>query len=145
MRGAGVEARHGVLLFAHGARDPRWAEPFETVRARAAALRPGAEVRLAFLEFMAPPLVEGGAALVAAGCTVVDVVPLFLGAGGHVRKDVPALLAALIAAHPQVQWRLARTIGEDPRVIEAIAHAAAFDAVGADPTDAAGASRPSER
>ena len=25
---------HGLILFAHGARDPRWAEPFEAVAAR---------------------------------------------------------------------------------------------------------------
>ena len=35
--------------------------------------------------------------LVAAGCRAVDVVPLFLGAGGHVRKDIPVLMAQLQA------------------------------------------------
>jgi sirohydrochlorin cobaltochelatase len=31
----------GLILFAHGARDPRWAEPFEAVAARCRAQRPG--------------------------------------------------------------------------------------------------------
>jgi sirohydrochlorin cobaltochelatase len=114
----------GVLLFAHGARDPRWAEPFEEVAKRVREREPSAAVQLAFLEFMAPTLREAGEALVAAGCTRIDVVPLFLGAGGHVRKDLPALLAELRAEHPAVQWQLQRAIGEADGVIEAMAHAA---------------------
>ena len=114
----------GLLLFAHGARDPRWAIPFEEVARRVRTAEPEAAVQLAFLEFMAPTLREAGEALVASGCTRVDVVPLFLGAGGHVRKDLPALLAELSAAHPAVQWRLQRAIGEADSVIEAMARAA---------------------
>ena len=114
----------GLLLFAHGARDPRWAEPFEAVRQRVQASDPSLAVRLAFLEFMTPSLREAGDSLAAAGCTRVDVVPLFLGAGGHVRKDLPALLAELSAAHAGVQWQLRRAIGEVDSVIDAMARAA---------------------
>jgi sirohydrochlorin cobaltochelatase len=66
------------------------------VAARCPRAAPDARVRLAFLEFMAPDLVAGAATpwwRPAAPC--VDVVPLFLGAGGHVRKDLPVLLARL--------------------------------------------------
>lgn len=115
---------HGLLLFAHGARDPAWAGPFEAVAKACAEQRPQVPVVLAFLEFMRPGLVEAGAGLAKAGCTVVDVVPLFLGAGGHVRKDIPWLLASLHEQYPEVRWRLARTIGESPTVIEAMAAAA---------------------
>ena len=116
--------KNAVLLFAHGARDPRWAEPFEAVARRVAAAAPNVEVRLAYLEFMQPSLPVAGKALAAAGCTHVDVVPLFLGAGGHVRKDLPVLMAALSNAHPAMQWRLQRAIGEVDSVIEAMASAA---------------------
>ena len=114
----------GLLLFAHGARDPRWAQPFEAVVRRIAARSPGLPVRLAFLEFMAPTLLEAGDALVAHGCDDIEVVPLFLGAGGHVRKDVPALLERLSAAHPATTFRLAGAAGEHPLVIQALADAA---------------------
>lgn len=113
--------RPGLLLFAHGARDPAWARPFEEVAARCRAVRPQQPVALAFLEFMAPGLVEAGAQLAAAGCDVVDVVPLFLGAGGHVRKDIPVLLARLVAEHPAVHWRLHAAVGEADAVIGAMA------------------------
>ncbi|MGK2900676.1 MAG: sirohydrochlorin chelatase [Burkholderiaceae bacterium] len=117
-------SRHALLLFAHGARDPYWAEPFEAVARRVRAREPQLAVQLAFLEFMTPTLADAAERLVRAGSTRVDVVPLFLGAGGHVRKDLPALLAGLVTAHPQVQWQLRRAIGEIDSVIEALARAA---------------------
>jgi len=120
----------GLLLFAHGARDPNWALPFQAVarHCRAARGEPDdparSTVALAFLEFMAPDLVEAGRALVARGCRTVVVVPLFLGAGGHVRKDIPRLLDQLREAHPAVAFRLQPAVGESPRLAQAMAEIA---------------------
>ena len=122
-----AEGKPGLLLFAHGARDPRWALPFEAVAARCAAARGAGRVALAFLEFMTPGLVAGGTQLVAQGCSAVDVVPLFLGAGGHVRKDIPVLMAQLAAAHPQVRFTLRPAVGEAAAVIDAMAAVALAD------------------
>ena len=70
--------------------------------------RPRLPVRLAFLEFMAPDLraaaADAGRARAAPASTCV---PLFLGAGGHVRKDLPPLLDELRARHPGVRWHAA--------------------------------------
>ncbi|MFM9914541.1 MAG: sirohydrochlorin chelatase [Rhizobacter sp.] len=125
----------GLLLFAHGARDPNWSLPFqavlETVRARA----PGVCVILSYLEFMSPDLIDGGHALAAAGCTRVDIVPLFLGTGGHVRKDLPLLIDALRSAHPQTTWTARTSIGEAPGVIEAIAQASLAFVLDKDPAN----------
>lgn len=115
--------KHGLLLFAHGARDAAWARPFDAVVEQLRAARPDIEVRLAFLEFMSPTLADAGQALVAAGCDTIDVVPMFLGAGGHVRKDVPQLLDALRAAHPHLGVTLRPAIGEHPAVVAAMAAA----------------------
>lgn len=122
----------GILLFAHGARDPAWARPFEAAAAALAARAAAAdalsgdrtEVVLAFLEFMSPDLIEAGSALAAQGCSRVTVVPLFLGAGGHVRKDLPRLLGELGAAHPGVQWQLSPAVGETALLIQALADSA---------------------
>ncbi|HOY34308.1 MAG TPA: CbiX/SirB N-terminal domain-containing protein [Piscinibacter sp.] len=115
--------KRGLLLFAHGARDPRWALPFEDVAARVRRADASVAVELSFLEFMTPGLVDAGHALATQGCTRVEVVPLFLGAGGHVRKDLPALLETLKSAHPQVQWLLRPAVGEDDGVVAAMAAA----------------------
>ncbi|MBP5990627.1 MAG: CbiX/SirB N-terminal domain-containing protein [Piscinibacter sp.] len=116
--------RRGLLLFAHGARDPNWALPFEAVVERIRGSAPEVAVALAYLDFMTPGIVDAGDSLAAAGCTRVDVVPLFLGAGGHVRKDLPLLVERLRQAHPAVQWLLRRTVGEDEAVIAAMAQCA---------------------
>jgi sirohydrochlorin cobaltochelatase len=111
----------GLILFAHGARDPRWAAPFEAIAAQVRAAMPGLAVRLAYLELMTPDLPTAGAELARAGCTAVTVQPLFLGAGGHVRRDLPLLVDALCVAHPQVRWTLLPAAGEQPAVIDALA------------------------
>ena len=116
-----MSALPGLLLFAHGARDPNWAVPFHDTAARVKASRPGVPVVLAFLEFMSPDLLAAGRALAADGCTAVAVVPLFLGAGGHVRKDLPALLGQLRDEFPQVAWTLAPAVGEHHSVVAAMA------------------------
>ena len=126
----------GLILFAHGARDARWAEPFEQVAARVRALRPGVAVALAYLELMAPDLDAAGAALARSGCREVAVLPLFLGAGGHVRKDLPERLERLRAAHPEVRWALQAAAGESPRLVEALAQVA-LDALENDEKDPA--------
>ncbi len=111
----------GILLFAHGARDPAWARPFEAVAQQLRTRTVPERVVLAFLEFMSPNLIDGGQQLVNAGCQQVTVVPLFLGAGGHVRKDLPELLTQLRAQHPGVSWQLAPAVGESPQLVQAMA------------------------
>ena len=115
----------GLILFAHGARDPRWAAPFEDLAARVQAQRPGLAVRLAYLEFLAPDLGAAVADLAAAGCTRIELLPLFLGSGGHVRKDLPRLLDELRRQHPPLTIALHTAVGELDAVLQAIADAAA--------------------
>ncbi|HET6598477.1 MAG TPA: CbiX/SirB N-terminal domain-containing protein [Burkholderiaceae bacterium] len=116
--------KRGLLLIAHGARDARWAQPFEDVARRVRAAAPELSVQLAFLELMQPDLRAAGAQLAGAGCTQIDVLPLFLGAGGHVRNDLPRWVNELRLAHGQVRWNLCSAVGELDTVIEAMAQAA---------------------
>lgn len=113
-----------IVLFAHGARDPRWAAPFEAVAERVRDAAPGSVVRLAFLELMAPSLAETIDALAAQGVEQVDVVPLFLGAGGHLRNDLPRQADDSRRAHPGLRLRIHPPVGEAVDVIEAMAQAA---------------------
>jgi sirohydrochlorin cobaltochelatase len=117
--------RSGLLLFAHGARDPAWAVPFEAVLARVRERRPDARVVLAFLELMEPDCDAAAALLVEHGCSQIGIVPLFLGAGGHVRRDMPLLLQRLRSRYPGADWMLHDPVGEHTDVIEAIARVAA--------------------
>ncbi|GAA5185790.1 CbiX/SirB N-terminal domain-containing protein [Niveibacterium umoris] len=110
-----------ILLFAHGARDPDWARPLEKLAAAVRALRPGVAVHPCFLEFMNPDLPGAIAAAVAEGAHRIEVVPVFLAAGGHVKRDLPAMLDAARIAHPGVTIVLASVLGEAESVIAAMA------------------------
>lgn len=113
--------KHALILFAHGARDPRWAAPFERLREIAQAQLPDTEVVLAFLELMSPRLPEAVAGLAQNGCTSVSVVPVFLGQGGHVLRDLPLLVDELRGSFPLLEISVAAAVGEDAAVLEAIA------------------------
>jgi sirohydrochlorin cobaltochelatase len=110
-----------LILFAHGARDASWAEPFEQLAAKVRAVTPGHQVRLAFLELMHPDLAEAAAELVRRGATAISVVPIFLGSGGHIRRDLPTLIQELRARHPGVEFNCATPAGENGAVLDAIA------------------------
>ncbi|MDR5778679.1 CbiX/SirB N-terminal domain-containing protein [Caballeronia sp. LZ065] len=113
-------SKHGIILFGHGARDPRWAEPFERLAAKLRATR-AEPVTLAFLELMTPDLPAAVASQVASGCDAITVVPVFFGQGGHVRKDLPEIVARCQAAHPGVVISCATAVGEDDAVLDAVA------------------------
>lgn len=111
----------GLILFAHGSRDARWAEPFERLLERVARAAPQARVVLAYLEMMPPDLPAAAAGLRDAGFRDIIVVPVFLGQGGHVRDDLPVLVQRTAARHPDCRLRLAGAAGEDDAVLDAIA------------------------
>ncbi len=121
------ETKQGVILFAHGSRDPLWRLPMESVAARVAA-RAGAGgadrdvvARCAYLELTEPDLPTVAADLASQGVQAVTIVPMFLGAGRHVREDLPALVDDLRAAHPGIDWQLQRPVGENERLLDLLA------------------------
>jgi sirohydrochlorin cobaltochelatase len=112
--------KEGIVLVAHGSRDPEWSRPFERIAASLAQRLPAVSVGLAYLEH-GPSLDETVTAMVAKGVASIRVVPLFLGPGGHVREDLPKLVAD--SARAGVNVTLEKPIGEQSKVIEAIASA----------------------
>jgi sirohydrochlorin cobaltochelatase len=112
--------RRALVLFAHGARSASWAEPFERLRDMTAARAPDLDVSLAFLELMSPSLQDQLASLAAQGVDDVTVVPVFLGQGGHVLRDLPLILDEMRLAHPGVTIRTVGAVGEDPTVLQAM-------------------------
>mgnify|MGYP000609030077 FL=1 len=117
-----------LILFAHGARDPEWANPMRRVQAAVRSRQPGVPIELAFLEFMTPTLPECIAGLLADGVGKIVVMPMFIARGGHLKRDVPEMLAALRAEHPDVEFVLGDAIGEHETVVQAMAAAALLEA-----------------
>src|SRR5688572_8364586 len=87
--------KSALVLFAHGARDEQWADPFRALRKTVSGRRPDLTVELAFLEIMRPALDDCVSQLAASGHRRITVAPLFLAQGGHLKNDLPRLLKAL--------------------------------------------------
>lgn len=110
-----------IILFAHGARDPEWAIPFRTLQKLIAAKLPDIPVELAFLELMQPSLDAALDKLAATGVQTVSVFPIFMAQGGHLKRDLPALLDQVRIRHPGIALRAAPPIGEVEAILQLIA------------------------
>jgi sirohydrochlorin cobaltochelatase len=113
--------QRSLVLFAHGARDPKWAQPFQRLQQMISQQRPDLTVSLAFLELMTPRLPELVEQLVRDGCRDVTLVPVFLGQGGHVLRDLPVIVEQLRGQHPGLALNVAEAAGENAQVLNAIA------------------------
>ncbi len=111
---------NGIILFAHGSRDPLWSKPIETIAQVVASQSPTVQVRCAYLELMSPSLETVVADLARQGIQQIRIVPMFLGVGKHAREDLPELVAALRLTYPAVTLELTPSIGEHPALIAAI-------------------------
>lgn len=113
-----------VVLFAHGSRDPLWRAPIDAVATEVARQSPQTVVRCAFLELTEPSLADCVDALVAQGHQGIRIVPMFLGVGRHAREDLPLLVDALRARHPQLRLQLCAPMGEHPALTRVMAQIA---------------------
>ena len=116
----------GIILFAHGSRDPQWRAPIEAVAEQIRSRRLGTKVCCAYLELCTPTLPEAAVTLMAAGATQLRIFPLFLGVGKHAREDLPVLIEQLRAAHPDVAIELLPTAGEYAQLTALMADIALF-------------------
>lgn len=100
-----------LVAVAHGSRDPRALHTVEALLERVRELRPRLDVRLGHIELNHPLLdrtldrTRGAAVLV----------PLLLGRGTHVKRDLPA---AARAGHLRI--RIAAPLGPHPLLVEAL-------------------------
>jgi len=115
------ETGSAIILFAHGARDPSWAEPFERMIHRLRQKQPATRVELAFLECMDPTLESAVAKLAQDGAGHITVVPLFLAQGGHLKRDLPNMVQDIRQRHPSLHIHVSKAIGDSEELTNAIA------------------------
>jgi sirohydrochlorin cobaltochelatase len=119
---AEVSDGRALVLFAHGARDAQWAEPFAKIAGLLRERNPDTPVVLAFLELMQPSLDEAIGKLVAQGRQRITLVPLFLARGGHLKNDLPALIGTIETRYPDLTIHVTEAIGEVESILRHIAN-----------------------
>jgi sirohydrochlorin cobaltochelatase len=117
--------KSGVILFAHGSRDPLWRLPIDAVAERMRAQKANLPVAVAFLELTEPDLPHTVELMMKQGVAHVRIVPMFLGVGRHAREDLPELVRGLTQAYPQMSFELLPAIGEHPAMTALMADIAA--------------------
>jgi sirohydrochlorin cobaltochelatase len=117
--------KRAVILLAHGSRDPQWRRPIERLCRALRAQLNGVRIAPAYLESMRPDLAAQVGALVRLGCRQLTIVPVFIGTGRHLRRDLARQVKALGRRHPGARFKVERAIGEQPSVLAAIAAAIA--------------------
>lgn len=110
----------GLLLIAHGSKDPEWIKPFKAIENEIRKHFSGPLI-LTYLESTTPRIEEGLAHLIDNGATYITVAPLFLAAGSHVRSDIPNLIDGFRSRKAGVSFRILPAIGHLPAIQELIA------------------------
>ncbi len=112
-----------LIIAAHGTRDRAGQAATRELAERVRTRLHSAPVHLGFVEIDSPGITD---ALCAALREEQEpdqavVVPLMLGTGGHVRHDIPQAIAEAIAQSPTADVHYARYLGDDPRLVAALA------------------------
>ncbi|MCX6047825.1 MAG: sirohydrochlorin chelatase [Chloroflexi bacterium] len=110
-----------VLLIGHGSQDALAVADYQHF-AQQLAQRLARPVQSCFLEFAAPPIVDGLRACVEAGAQRVIALPLFLGAATHQKNDVPTILNWAKAQWPATEFRYGVPLGVQPHIVNALAY-----------------------
>lgn len=104
--------RPALVAVAHGSRDPRALRTVTELLERVRARRPGLDVRLGHIELNEPLLADTLAGL----CGDAVLVPLLLGRGHHVKRDLPHTLAGA----PHLRGLIAAPLGPHPLLATAL-------------------------
>jgi sirohydrochlorin cobaltochelatase len=109
---------NALIVLAHGSTDPDWRAPFE----RLVNTLGLPHIRLAYMEMAQPDLMTVAQQLMTdmPQLTRLDVLPLFMAQGGHLRHDVPNQLTQLQRQYSQIECTLLPPVGQHPLVTQAM-------------------------
>jgi sirohydrochlorin ferrochelatase len=118
---ASAPQRTAVLVIAHGSREQSANDDLALLVKRLSGQGDYPIVEGCFLELAQPDLRAGGDRCVALGATRVLLVPYFLSAGVHLKRDLRAARDELARRHPAVEFRLGAPLGPHPLLDQLVA------------------------
>jgi sirohydrochlorin ferrochelatase len=108
-----------LLLIAHGSRNADANTDLHHVAEAMRGTYPTVEA--AFLELAEPTIDDAAARCVAAGVRRVVLLPYFLSAGVHVRRDLTDARDRLARRFPEARFTLAEPLGRHPLLLQIVA------------------------
>lgn len=110
-----------ILYIGHGTRSKKGAVEIRAFIERVKARIDVPIQELSFLELTEPLIEEGFEKCVQQGATEIDVVPLFLLAAGHIKRDIPEALSPFIAKYPTIPVKIKNPFGVQEVILDALA------------------------
>lgn len=112
-------AAPSLVIAGHGTRHAEGAAVAADLVARVRALLPGVRVEAGFVELTPPTISEALSGVLSEENGPVVVVPLMLGAGGHVRDDIPEAVDRAAQVNPGLTIQITRHLGAPAGMIDA--------------------------
>jgi sirohydrochlorin ferrochelatase len=110
-----------ILYIGHGTRSKKGAEEAVSFIKRVMARIDVPIQEISFLELSNPGIEEGFRQCVERGATEITVIPLFLLAAGHIKKDIPHALASHREKYPTIQVHVIEPFGVQEKILNGIA------------------------
>jgi len=108
-----------ILLVGHGSREQKGNEEIEAFASQWRQRRPDDRIDVCFIEF-ADVTLDAGMDRAAQNSERVIVVPLILGAAGHVKMEIPHHITDARKRHPNVEFVMAKHLGAATGVLQAL-------------------------
>ncbi len=109
-----------ILLIAHGSRRQEANQELVELAQRLKQHQPYPIIEPSYLELAEPDIVAGGSACVSRGAGCVLMVPYFLSAGMHIRRDLTEARDTLRQQFPDVEFHLGPPLGPHPLLDELV-------------------------
>ncbi len=115
-----INPKTALLLIAHGSREVAANQDLHHLAAQLRKHGRYGIVEASFLELAEPNIEQGGDRCMELGATTVILVPYFLSAGVHVRRDLTEARSLLSQRYREVTFRLAEPLGPHPLLVELV-------------------------
>ena len=109
-----------LILLGYGGSDPRVADVSHEIRAGILQIRPELDISIAFIDHCQPSALAVAGKLAKRGVTEVVLVPLLLSDAFQGHAEVPALIAQIKTAHPNLRLIASRPIGPEAQLLAVI-------------------------
>ena len=107
-----------LVLLAHGSKNPEWAAPFRKLTADLCAELGDGAVYLCFMENAEPGLMTIAGEIMKTSVRKYRLLPMFMAKGAHFHEDIPASMAEVKKAFPELDAELLEPIGLHPMFLD---------------------------
>ena len=114
-----MKEKYGVMVCGHGSRDEDAVSEFLNFAKKLKNKLLQYELEWGFLEFANPVIKNGLNSLREKGIKEIMSIPVMLFAAGHAKNDIPSVLNAYQAQHPDMSISYGRELGIDLKLIRA--------------------------